>query len=267
MRLAFGFAIALCLSSPATGWASPQQEPAGSNNPPAQAPAPPASKDNAPAETAPAQKSPPETAPEKKAPQTEPETKAPETEPETKAPAKTTTAPADQVPAETSPAAPANPPTPAAETKTPESDVKQEQKMDAGSVSGTSTPATPPSGGTSSNATRKRRKRTASAPDGAPRRIVVREGGATEPAEQIVPGMTPEEATRQRRSAEQWLASTGDQLEQLAARTLDARQQETVGQIHNYIDGARTALKEGDVRRASTLAQKAHLLAEDLVKH
>jgi hypothetical protein len=26
-------------------------------------------------------------------------------------------------------------------------------------------------------------------------------------------------------------------------------------------------LQEGDVRRASTLAQKAHLLAEDLVKH
>jgi hypothetical protein len=27
------------------------------------------------------------------------------------------------------------------------------------------------------------------------------------------------------------------------------------------------ALQEGDVRRASTLAQKAHLLSEDLVKH
>jgi hypothetical protein len=26
-------------------------------------------------------------------------------------------------------------------------------------------------------------------------------------------------------------------------------------------------LQEGDVRRASTLAQKAHLLSEDLVKH
>jgi hypothetical protein len=266
MRLAFEFAIALCLSFPVTGWASRQQEPAGSNNPPAQAPAPPAPKENAPAETAPTQKSPPETAPEKQAPETQSEKQAPETQPEKKAPEKTTTAPADQVPPETAPAAPATPPAPAAETKTPESDAKQEQKMDAGSVSGTSTPATPPSG-TSSNAIRKRRKRTASAPDGAPRRIVVREGGATEPAEQIVPGMTPMEATRQRQNAEQWLVSTGDRLKQLAERTLDARQQETVGQIHNYMDGARTALKEGDVRRASTLAQKAHLLAEDLVKH
>jgi hypothetical protein len=114
--------------------------------------------------------------------------------------------------------------------------------------------------------TRKRRKRTAPVPDGAPRKIVVREGGASEPAAQIVPGMTPAEATRQRQNAERLLGSTGDQLKQLADRTLDAQQQETVGQIHNYMEGARSALKEGDVQRASTLAEKAHLLAEDLVK-
>ena len=82
-----------------------------------------------------------------------------------------------------------------------------------------------------------------------------------------MPGMTPAEATRQRQNAEQWLALTDDQLKRLAERTLDARQQDTVGQIRNYMEGARTALQEGDVRRASTLAQKAHLLAEDLVKH
>ncbi len=251
MRLAFGFAIALWLIFPASGLASQQQAPAASVNAPAQAPAAPAPKETAPAESAPAQNSPSETAPAKTAPA------------ET-APAKTTTAPTEQAPAETTPPAPANPPTPAAEKKEPDREVKQ--KMDAGSAVEPSTRRTSPSG-TSSNGTRKRRKRTASAPNGAPRRIVVREGGATEPAEQIVPGLTPVEATRQRQSAEQWLASTGDQLKQLAERTLDARQQDTVGQIRNYMDGARTALKEGDVRRASTLAQKAHLLAEDLVKH
>jgi hypothetical protein len=134
-----------------------------------------------------------------------------------------------------------------------------------------STPATakkaPESG------TAKRRKRAASttaptpAPDGAPRKIVVREGGAREPAAQIAPGMTPAEATRQRQNAEQLLSSTDDQLNRLTGRTLDARQQETAGQIRNYMDGARSALKEGDLRRASTLAEKAHLLADDLVKH
>jgi hypothetical protein len=160
---------------------------------------------------------------------------------------------------------PANPPTPTPEKKTPDSEAKQKEKMGTGSAVEPSTPGASPSG--KSSKTRKRRKRSASAPNGTPRRIVVREGGATEPAEQIVPGMTPVEATRQRQNAEQWLVSTADQLRQLAERTLDARQQDTVGQIRNYMDGARTALQEGDVRRASTLAQKAHLLAEDLVKH
>jgi hypothetical protein len=79
--------------------------------------------------------------------------------------------------------------------------------------------------------------------------------------------MTPSEAARQRQNADQLLGSTDDQLKQLTGRTLDARQQETAGQIRNYMDGARTALKEGDLRRASTLAEKAHLLADDMVKH
>jgi hypothetical protein len=131
----------------------------------------------------------------------------------------------------------------------PETGAKK--KMDAGSASGTT----------------KRRKRTAPAPDGGPRKIVIREGGASEPAAQIVPGMTPAEAARQRQNAEQLLSATDEQLKQLAGRTLDARQQETVGQIRNYMDGARSALKEGDVLRANTLAVKAHLLSEDLVKH
>jgi len=79
--------------------------------------------------------------------------------------------------------------------------------------------------------------------------------------------MTPAEATRQRHNAEQLLGATDDKLKQLEGRTLDAKQQETVGQIRSYMDGARSALKEGDVRRANTLAQKAHLLSEDLAKH
>lgn len=117
------------------------------------------------------------------------------------------------------------------------------------------------------NASVRRRKTTARTPVGAPRKIVVRRGGATEPAERIAPGMTPAEATRQRQDAEHLLGAADDQLKRLAGRSLDARQQETAGQIRNYIEGARSALQEGDLRRASTLALKAKLLAEDLLKH
>lgn len=114
--------------------------------------------------------------------------------------------------------------------------------------------------------TRRRRKRAAAAPSSGPRKIVVREGGADEPTAQIVPGITPADASRQRQNAEQLLGSTDVQLKPLAGRALDAQQQEMLAQIRNYVEGARSALKEGDVRRASTLAEKAHLLAEDLVK-
>jgi hypothetical protein len=79
--------------------------------------------------------------------------------------------------------------------------------------------------------------------------------------------LTTEEATRERRDAEQWLTSADGQLKVLSGRTLGAQQEETVGQVRNYMVGARSALKEGDMRRANTLALKAHLLSEDLVKH
>jgi hypothetical protein len=100
-----------------------------------------------------------------------------------------------------------------------------------------------------------------------PRKVVVPEGGAREPPAQIAPGLTPEEGARERRDAEQWLTSADGQLKMLSGRTLGAQQEETVGQVRNYMVGARSALKEGDMRRANTLALKAHLLSEDLVKH
>ena len=104
-------------------------------------------------------------------------------------------------------------------------------------------------------------------PDGQPRKIVVREGGASEPSAQIVPGLTPQEADKQRQRAVELLASTEENLKELFGRRLDSGQQETVAQIHNYTDGARSALKDGDTQRAHTLALKAHLLADDLVRH
>jgi hypothetical protein len=153
---------------------------------------------------------------------------------------RTENAPAEQVPAEA---------TPAAAKTAPESTAKEK------------------TGASSAKGVKKRRKPAPSAPNGAPHKIVVREGGASEPAAQIAPGMTPAEAARQRHNAEQLLGATDDKLKGLAGRALDTKQQETVGQIRNYMDDARSALKEGDVRRANTLAQKAHLLSEDLVKH
>lgn len=114
---------------------------------------------------------------------------------------------------------------------------------------------------------RVRKKVSKPPPAGEPRKIVVREGGAIEPPAQIVPGIAPQEASQERQQAVELLSATEEDLRRLAERTLDSRQRETVAQIHNYMDGARSALKDGDTQRAHTLALKAHLLADDLVKH
>ncbi|MGA9476054.1 MAG: hypothetical protein WBV36_26545 [Terriglobales bacterium] len=110
-------------------------------------------------------------------------------------------------------------------------------------------------------------KRAPAAPSpGAPKKIVVREGGAEEPTAQIVTGMTAEEADRQRHEAELLLSTTAETLKEISPRPLDSQQQETVSQIHNYMEGSRIAMKEGDIPRAHILALKAQLLADDLAK-
>ncbi len=100
-----------------------------------------------------------------------------------------------------------------------------------------------------------------------PQKIVVREGGADEPEAQIVTGMTIQEASTERRETERFLDAADENLKRVAGRTLDEQQQATISQIHNYAERARSALKEGDISRGHTLALKANLLADDLVKH
>jgi|SRR6266850_4043115 len=115
---------------------------------------------------------------------------------------------------------------------------------------------------------RKRRSRAHKPPaEGGPRKTVVHQGGTSEPIAQILPGITEEEANHKRQSAEQLLASAESSLKELAARNLNPNQQNLVVQIHQYMDGARSALKESDIQRAHTLALKAYLLSDDLAKH
>lgn len=95
---------------------------------------------------------------------------------------------------------------------------------------------------------------------------MVREGGANEPTAQLSPGMTQEQASRQRERTEQLLNATENNMRQLAGRSLNQNQQDTIAQIRNYMAGARSALKDGDPQRARTLAFKARLLSDELVK-
>jgi hypothetical protein len=103
--------------------------------------------------------------------------------------------------------------------------------------------------------------------DGETHKVVIHQGGTSEPSAQILPGITEEEASHKRQGAEQLLAAAESSLKELAVRTLKPNQQDLVVQIRQYMDGAQSALKESDIQRAHTLALKAYLLSDDLVKH
>jgi hypothetical protein len=255
MRLICGLVIGLGLAWPGAGVARAQQEPAPPTSAEGQAPTSPPVTDAAPgqenspaAEDSPAKENAPaaEDSPAKENAPSPVKEDAPATE---NAPAGQT----PQTPTESAPTAPVSPQAQASETKAPDTATKTEPKKKLHAASASARTQHP--------------KRVSQSPTDSPRKVVVREGGAREPAAQIAPGMTPAEASRQRQNAEQLLGSADGQLKQLEGRPLNDRQQETVGQIHNYLKVARSALKEGDVGRASTLAQKAYLLSDDLVKH
>jgi hypothetical protein len=96
---------------------------------------------------------------------------------------------------------------------------------------------------------------------------VVRNGGTADPVVRLSPGVSDEQASRQRQSTTQLLATTDANLKQLAARQLDVTQQDSVSQIRKYMEQAKAADSAGDVQRAENLASKALLLSDDLVKH
>ena len=150
------------------------------------------------------------------------------------------------------------PPQPASE---PESAVKPDFPVQQSPTSAEAKPTT------AKKAAKRSKPRADSTPSNGPRKIVVRKGGASEPASQIVASMSAEEATARRQETEKLMSAADEDLKRLLGRTLDAQQQETVSQIHNYLGRARSALDQGDVWRGSMLATKANLLADDLLKH
>jgi hypothetical protein len=113
----------------------------------------------------------------------------------------------------------------------------------------------------------RRKHTTASDPNAAPEKRVVHNGSTGDPVVQLTPGMSQEQASRQRKSTTELLAATDANLKQISGRQLNTSQQDSVSQIRKYMEQAQAAEKAGDVQRAQNLASKALLLSDDLVKH
>jgi len=108
---------------------------------------------------------------------------------------------------------------------------------------------------------------TASAPTPCPPpKVIVRQGGASEPSIQLAGGTPAGQTSHARDTARQMLGATEANLKKIAGRQLTPSQQDMVNQIHQFMDQSKTALDAGDLERARTLAWKAQLLSEELVK-
>lgn len=98
------------------------------------------------------------------------------------------------------------------------------------------------------------------------KRKVVRQGSAKDPVTQLEPGMTDEQAARQRQVTNQLLVQTDASLQKLSGRALSKDQQDTVAQIRKFMEQVKAAQAAGDLQRAYKLAVKARLLADALEK-
>jgi hypothetical protein len=98
-----------------------------------------------------------------------------------------------------------------------------------------------------------------------PSKVIVRQGGTSEPSIQLAGG-TAGSQSDQRDTANQMLEATDTNLKKIGDRQLSADEQETVTQIRQFMAQSKTAIKDGNLERARTLAWKAQTLSEDLVK-
>jgi hypothetical protein len=94
----------------------------------------------------------------------------------------------------------------------------------------------------------------------------VQDGGTSEPSIQVAGGATGEQTNQQRNTANEMLDVANGNLKKISGHQLTSEQQDMVSQIHQFMDQSKTAVKDGDLERARTLAWKAQILSEELVK-
>lgn len=99
-----------------------------------------------------------------------------------------------------------------------------------------------------------------------PGKKVVPNGGLKEPNVQLKGGTDAEQASHQR-SADQLKTAIEENLKKIEGRHLNASQQEMVTQVKRFMEQSKTAIAAGDAERGHSLAMKARLLSDELVKH
>ena len=151
---------------------------------------------------------------------------------------------------------------PTPESKTPEPPKEpaseQKQKSSAGSTKKT----------TSTWKTKHHKKHSvATPPPDGPKKVVVRHGSTADPEVQFTPGMSQGQAYYQKQTTQQLLSGTEANLKTASNRQLQPTEQDSVEEIKSLMEQSKLAIVMGDLQRAHTLAYKAQLLSNELVKH
>ncbi len=98
-----------------------------------------------------------------------------------------------------------------------------------------------------------------------PRKVIVRNGGTSEPTVELK-GKTSAEQASDQRSTEQLMALTEENLGKITSQPPSPSQQELANEIRQFMEQSKSAIAAGDPDRGHNLAIKAHLLSEELVK-
>jgi hypothetical protein len=177
-----------------------------------------------------------------------------------------------QSPSSSSPAPPSSKTTPATTGSKPHAPLRHKKKVaqaNCNAPSGASPSATgqtaasgKSAGSGNGSASNSAQAKTSGSSNCPPSKVIVRQGGTSEPAIQLAGG---DDSSKTRGDATQNLATAEANLQKIAGRDLTPGQRDMVTQIGKFMDQSKAATAAGDLERARTLAWKAQTLSEELV--
>ncbi len=94
----------------------------------------------------------------------------------------------------------------------------------------------------------------------------MRQGSTSEPNIELVGGAAGPQASDERDTANKMLETTEANLKKMEKVQLSPSQQDMIKQVRQFMDQSKAATTAGDLDQARTLAWKAQMLSEDLLK-
>jgi hypothetical protein len=99
-----------------------------------------------------------------------------------------------------------------------------------------------------------------------PKKVIVRQGSTSDPSIEVVGGAEGRQASDERNTSIQMLETTEANLKKMEGTQLDSNQQDMVKQVREFMDQSKAASSAGDLDQARTLAWKAQMLSEELLR-